>query len=165
MPLPRSLRTSPRWRNRNARNHRRRPWPHRRTSPTVCHRVDWLFSDRCYADEPRFPHSALIGVVETYVERNRAVAREPRYYLIGKAGRENLRRRRPSHWASKTGFTGFSTSSFAMALTGSDQKRTPKRGHRQHMAMNPIRNPKDKHSLKVRRVRDPLPLTPPIKIN
>jgi predicted transposase YbfD/YdcC len=47
----------------------------------VCHQVDWLFSDRRYADEPRFPHLAMIGMVETRVERNGAVARERRYYL------------------------------------------------------------------------------------
>src|SRR5277367_6309737 len=48
---------------------------------TVCHHVDWLFSDRRYADEPRFPHLAMIGVVESRIERNGAVAAERRYYL------------------------------------------------------------------------------------
>ena len=48
---------------------------------TVCHHVDWLFSDRRYADEPRFPHLAMIGVVESRIERNGAVATERRYYL------------------------------------------------------------------------------------
>jgi len=47
----------------------------------VCHKVDWLFSDRRYADEPRFPHLAMIGMVETRVERNGTVAQERRYYL------------------------------------------------------------------------------------
>jgi predicted transposase YbfD/YdcC len=31
----------------------------------VCRQVNWLFSDRPYADEPRFPHLAMIGMVET----------------------------------------------------------------------------------------------------
>jgi hypothetical protein len=26
----------------------------------VCHKVDWLFSDRRYADQPHFPHLAMI---------------------------------------------------------------------------------------------------------
>ena len=26
----------------------------------VCHKLDWLFSDRRYAGEPRFPHLAMI---------------------------------------------------------------------------------------------------------
>jgi hypothetical protein len=47
----------------------------------VCHKVDWLFSDRRYADEPRFPHLVMIGMTETRVERNGAVSRERRYYL------------------------------------------------------------------------------------
>jgi predicted transposase YbfD/YdcC len=47
----------------------------------VCHEVDWLFSDRRYTDEPRFPHLAMIGMVESRIERNGAVARERRYYL------------------------------------------------------------------------------------
>jgi hypothetical protein len=47
----------------------------------VCHQVDWLFSDRRYADEPRFPHLAMIGMIESRVERNGVTARERRYYL------------------------------------------------------------------------------------
>jgi predicted transposase YbfD/YdcC len=47
----------------------------------VCHEVDWLFSDQRYADEPRFPHLAMIGMVESRVERNGATAQERRYYL------------------------------------------------------------------------------------
>ena len=47
----------------------------------VCHEVDWLFSDRRYSDEPRFPHLAMIGMVQTRVERNGAIERERRYYL------------------------------------------------------------------------------------
>ena len=35
----------------------------------VCHDVDWLLSDRRYADEPRFPHLAMIGMVEASVRR------------------------------------------------------------------------------------------------
>ena len=47
----------------------------------VCHKVDWLFSDRRYTDEPRFPHLSMIGMVESRVERNGVLARERRYYL------------------------------------------------------------------------------------
>jgi hypothetical protein len=38
-----------------------------------------------YADEPRFPHLAMIGMVETRVERNGTVARERRCYLFSTA--------------------------------------------------------------------------------
>jgi hypothetical protein len=34
----------------------------------VCHEIDWLFSDRRYSDEPRFPGLAMIGMVESRVE-------------------------------------------------------------------------------------------------
>jgi predicted transposase YbfD/YdcC len=47
----------------------------------VCHDIDWLFSDRRYTDEPRFPHLAMIARVETEVERNGKIEREKRYYL------------------------------------------------------------------------------------
>ena len=47
----------------------------------VCSKIDWLFSDRRYADEPRFSRLAMIGMVESRVERNGVVARERRYYL------------------------------------------------------------------------------------
>jgi predicted transposase YbfD/YdcC len=47
----------------------------------VSYNVDWLFSSRRYADEPRFPHLAMIATVESRVERNGAVARERLYYL------------------------------------------------------------------------------------
>jgi predicted transposase YbfD/YdcC len=36
---------------------------------------------RRYADEPRFPHLTMIGMVQTRVDRNGTVARERRYYL------------------------------------------------------------------------------------
>src|SRR3954454_13805775 len=47
----------------------------------VCHQVDWLFSDRRYPDEPRFPDLAMIGMVESACERDGRVERERRYYL------------------------------------------------------------------------------------
>src|SRR5208337_2517177 len=43
----------------------------------VCHQVDWLFSDRRYADEPRFPHLAMIGMIESRVERNGENSHQP----------------------------------------------------------------------------------------
>ncbi|MEI9426055.1 ISAs1 family transposase, partial [Mesorhizobium sp. Cs1299R1N1] len=48
---------------------------------SVCHDIGWLFSDRRYPGEPRFPHLAMIGMVETKVERNGKTERERRYYL------------------------------------------------------------------------------------
>jgi predicted transposase YbfD/YdcC len=40
-----------------------------------------LFSTAAYADEPRFPHLAMIRMVESRVARYGLLARERRYYL------------------------------------------------------------------------------------
>ncbi len=37
---------------------------------TVCHKVDWMTSDRHYPGEPVFPDLAMLGRIETEVERN-----------------------------------------------------------------------------------------------
>ncbi|MBM3556388.1 MAG: ISAs1 family transposase [Alphaproteobacteria bacterium] len=119
----------------------------------VCHAVDWLFSDRRYADEPRFPHLAMIGMVETRVERNGSIARERRYYLSSKAldagtfaqavrahwGIENR-----LHWVLDVVF--HDDLARLRSLNGPQNMAVVK-----HIAMNLVRNPKDKHSLKVRR--------------
>jgi predicted transposase YbfD/YdcC len=48
---------------------------------TVCHKVDWVTSDRHYPGEPVFPDLAMIGRIETEVERGDKIERETRYYL------------------------------------------------------------------------------------
>lgn len=48
---------------------------------TVCHKVDWVTSDRHYPGEPVFPDLAMIGRIETEVERGGKIERETRYYL------------------------------------------------------------------------------------
>ena len=48
---------------------------------TVCHKVDWITSDRRYPGEPVFPDLAMIGCIESEVERNGTVQRQTRYYL------------------------------------------------------------------------------------
>ena len=42
----------------------------------VCHDVGWLFSDRRYTDEPRFPQLAMIAMVETRTERSGRIEQE-----------------------------------------------------------------------------------------
>jgi predicted transposase YbfD/YdcC len=119
----------------------------------VCHEVDWLFSDRRYADEPRFPHLAMIGMVESAVERNGVLSSERRYYLsstpldaaaFAAAVRAHWGVENRLHWVLDVVFhddlarlrTGFGPQNIAIV---------------KHMTMNLIRNPKDKHSLKNRR--------------
>ena len=48
---------------------------------TVCRKVDWMQSDRRYPGEPVFPDLAMLGRIETAVERNGKTERETRYYL------------------------------------------------------------------------------------
>ena len=52
---------------------------------TVCHKVDWMTSDRRYPGEPVFPDLAMIGRIETAVERNRKTEYETRYHLCSLA--------------------------------------------------------------------------------
>ena len=120
---------------------------------TVCHRVDWLFSDRRYADEPRFPHLAMIGVVESRVERNGAVANERRYYLSSaKLDAKTFAAAVRAHWGVENRLHWVLDVVFHDDLA---RLRTANGPHNmaivKHMAMNLVRNPSDKHSLKVRR--------------
>lgn len=119
----------------------------------VCHEVDWLFSDRSYADEPRFPHLAMIGMVETRVERNGALTRERRYYLssaeldaktFAAAVRAHGGVENRLHWVLDVVF--HDDLARLRSLNGPQNMAVVK-----HMCMNLVRNPKDKHSLKVRR--------------
>jgi predicted transposase YbfD/YdcC len=119
----------------------------------VCHEVDWLFSDRRYSDEPRFPHLAMIGMVQTRVERNGSIEREHRYYLsstkldakaFAAAVRAHWGIENRLHWVLDVVF--HDDLARLRSLNGPQNMAIVK-----HMAMNLVRNPKDKHSLKVRR--------------
>ena len=66
---------------------------------TVCHDVAWLFSDRRYPDEPVFPGLAMIGLVESEVERAGRVERERRYYVgSARLDAESFARAVRGHW-------------------------------------------------------------------
>ena len=52
---------------------------------TVCHKVDWMTSDRHYPGEPVFPDLVMIGRIETTIERNGKTEHETRYYLCSLA--------------------------------------------------------------------------------
>ena len=119
----------------------------------VCHHVDWLFSDRRYADEPRFPHLATIAMVETEVERNSKIEREKRYYLssaqldaktFARAVRDHWGIENRLHWVLDVVFHD----DLARLRSGNGPENM---AVVKHMAMNLVRKPKDRHSLKVRR--------------
>jgi predicted transposase YbfD/YdcC len=120
---------------------------------SVCYAVDWLVSDRRFPGEPSFPHLAMIGMVQSHVERDGKTTSERRYYLssakldarvFALATRAHWGIENRLHWVLDVVFhddlarlrTGFGPQNMAVV---------------KHMAMNLVRNPKDKHSLKNRR--------------
>jgi predicted transposase YbfD/YdcC len=119
----------------------------------VCHEVAWLFSDRRYPGEPTFPDLAMIAMVETTTERNGKTERERRYYLCSaKLDAETFARAVRAHWGIENRLH------WVLDVVFHDDLARLRTGHGpqnmavvKHMAMNLIRNPKDKHSLKVRR--------------
>lgn len=119
----------------------------------VCHVVDWMASDRRYPDEPRFPHLAMIAMVETRVERNGRIEHERRYYLssakldakaFAAAVRAHWGIENRLHWVLDVVFHD----DLARLRTGSGPQNM---AVVKHMAMNLVRAQHDKHSLKVRR--------------
>jgi len=122
-------------------------------SHSVCYQVDWLFSDRLYTDEPRFPYLAMIGKVETKVERQGKAEHGRRYYLSSiKLDAEAFAHAVRTHWGIENRLHWVLDVVFHDDLA---RLRTDNGPHNmaliRHIAMNLVRNPKDKHSLKVRR--------------
>lgn len=119
----------------------------------VSHDVDWLFSDRSYPHEPRFPHLAAIAMVETRVERAGRLETERRYYLSSaKLDPRAFAHAVRAHWHVENRLH------WILDVVFHDDLVRLRSGHGpqnmaivRHMAMNLVRNPKDKHSLKVRR--------------
>ena len=119
----------------------------------VCHKIDWLFSDRRYADEPCFPHLAMIGMVETRVARNGTIARERRYYLSSTTlDAKTFASAVRAHWGIENRLHWVLDVVFHDDLARLRSKNGPQNmAVVKHIAMNLVRNPKDNHSLKVRR--------------
>ena len=121
----------------------------------VCRQVDWLFSDRRYADEPRFPHLAMIGMIESRVERNGALTTERQYYLSSAPlEARTFAAAVRAHWGVENRLHWVLDVVFHDDLA---RLRTANGPHNmaviKHMNMNLIRSQTDKHSLKVRRKR------------
>ena len=117
---------------------------------SVCSDIDWLFSDRRYSGEIKFPGLAMIGMVETETKRGAAIEHARRYYLCSKpldagAFADVVR----SHWASRTDCIGCSTwPSMRRLRSGNGPENM---AIFRHIAMNLMRTTKTKSSLKVRR--------------
>ena len=120
---------------------------------SICHDVAWMRSHRRYPHEPHMPHLAMISMAETRVERDGGIAHERRYYLssakldanaFAAAVRAHWHVENRLHWVLDVVFhddlvrlrTGFGPQNMAVV---------------RHTAMNLVRTPNDRHSLKVRR--------------
>ena len=119
----------------------------------VSHDVDWLTTSRRFPGEPRFPGLRAIAVVEAEVERNGSTSLQRRYYLcslpldatlFARAVRCHWHVENRLHWVLDVVF--HEDLSRLRSGAGPQNMATVR-----HMAMNLLRAPKDKHSLKVRR--------------
>jgi len=119
----------------------------------VCHDVDWLVSDRRYAGEPRFPHLAMIAMVQSETRRGDKIEKERRYYLCSaRLSAEAFARAVRAHWGIENRLHWVLDVVFhddlARLRSGSGPENM---AVVKHMAMNLLRSPKDRHSLKSRR--------------
>jgi predicted transposase YbfD/YdcC len=119
----------------------------------VCHDIGWLTSDRRYPDERKLPALTTIAMVEATTEAAGRTRHEKRYYLSSatldaKAFAAAVR----AHWGIENRLH------WVLDVVFHDDLARLRTGHGpenmavvKHMAMNLIRHPKDKHSLKNRR--------------
>jgi predicted transposase YbfD/YdcC len=120
---------------------------------SVCREVAWLQSDRRYPDEPSFPHLAAIAMVESRVEQAGRMRIERRYYLSSALlDAKTFAAAVRAHWGIENRLH------WVLDVVFHDDLARLRTGHGpqnmaivKHMAMNMLRNPKDKHSLKVRK--------------
>jgi predicted transposase YbfD/YdcC len=119
----------------------------------VSHDVDWLTTARRFPGEPRFPGLRAGAMVEAEVERNNAVSRERRFFLSSRpldarlfaaAVRSHWHVENRLHWVLDVVFH----EDLSRLRTGAGPQNM---ATVRHMAMNLLRRPKDKHSIKVRR--------------
>ena len=122
----------------------------------VCHDVDWLFSDRRYPGEFRFPGLAMIGMVESETERNgKTVAGEA---LLSWAPPGSTPPPSPAPCAAHWGIEN--RLHWVLDVVFRDDLARLRSGHGpanmavvRHMAMNLLRQAKPTVSLKNRRKR------------
>ena len=119
----------------------------------VSHDVDWLNAERRYPGAPSFPGVRAVAMVEAEVERGGSTSRERRYYLsslpldarlFARAVRCHWHVENRLHWVLDVVF--HEDLSRLRSGMGPQNMATVR-----HMAMNLLRGPKDKHSLKVQR--------------
>ena len=110
---------------------------------SLCHDVAWLWSDRRYPDEPRFPHLAMIGMVETRTERGGTIAHERRYYLCSaKLDAKTFAAAVRAHWHIENRLHWVLDVVFPRrSRPPQDWRRPSKHGHRQAHGHEPRARP------------------------
>lgn len=119
----------------------------------VCHAVDWLRSERRFPDERTFPALSTIAMVETTVSVGGKTRHEKRYYLSSAVlDAKTFAAAVRAHWGIENRLH------WVLDVVFHDDLARLRSGHGpenmavvKHMAMNLIRHPKDRHSLKNRR--------------
>jgi predicted transposase YbfD/YdcC len=119
----------------------------------VCHEVAWLLSDRRYPDEVAFPGLAMIGLVESEVERNGKTTRERRLYLgSARLDAKSFARAVRTHWHIENRLH------WVLDVVFHDDLARLRTGHGpqnmavvKHIALNLLRDAKPTTSLKSRR--------------
>lgn len=119
----------------------------------VCHKLDWLLSDRRFPDERRFPGLTTIAMVQSLTERGQKIEAERRYYISSaKLDAKSFAHAVRAHWGVENRLH------WVLDVVFHDDLARLRSGHGahnmaivKHMAINLIRHPKDKHSLKNRR--------------
>lgn len=120
---------------------------------SVCHDVSWLFSDRRYTDEPKFPSLAMIGMIERITEGRGAIEHTRHYYLCSaKLDAATFGRAVRAHWGIENRLHWVLDVVFHDDLSRLRSENGPQNmAIVKHMAMNLLRSSKPTASLKVRR--------------
>jgi predicted transposase YbfD/YdcC len=120
---------------------------------SVCHDIDWLFSDRRYTGEIKFPGLAMIGMVASETTRGGKSETARRYYLcsakltasaFAKVVRAHWGVENRLHWVLDVAFD----EDHSRLRTGNGPENM---SIVRHMAMNLLRTSSTKASLKTRR--------------
>jgi predicted transposase YbfD/YdcC len=119
----------------------------------VCHDVGWLFSDRRYPGEPRFPGLKAIAMVEAEVERDNKTTLDRRYFLSSlKLDAVFFARAVRAHWGIENRLHWMLDVVFHDDLMRLRTDHGPRNmATVKHMALNLLRSSTDKDSLKTRR--------------